>query len=169
MSKAAEAKKLLQQILNFNPNFPITGVVTEITGTTCSVKLAGGLVVTDVRINATVSDELDSLTLEPAIDSDVLMLSGDGTLRNLYIIKVDKVANFIYCQDGLKIEFDSITKKVKIENGTVNLKDLFASVANIIKALKVGVITEGAPSGVPVADTLTAVADFETQFNNLLK
>lgn len=169
MDKLAEIKKRLQAVVNANPNFPIAGKVTAVDVETCSVKLVSGLVLSDVKINASVTGSADYLILEPAINSDVLMLSGDGTLSNLYLIKVDQIAKFKFSQSGMKVEFDSIEKKIKIENGTVNLKDLFSDLANIINSLKVAVVAVGAPSGTITPDVVTLVSSFSTKVNALLK
>lgn len=169
MDKVAEIKKRLQAVVNANPNFPIAGKVTAVDGETCSVKLVSGLVLSDVKINASVTGSADYLILEPALNSDVLMLSGDGTLSNLYLIKVDQIGKFKFSQSGMKVEFDSIDKKIKIENGTVNLKDLFSDLATILNSLKVSVISLGAPSGTITPDVATLVTSFSTKVNTLLK
>lgn len=169
MDKVAEIKKRLQQVVNANPNYPIVGTVTDLDGETCSVKLVSGLILSDVKINASVTGSADYLILEPAINSDVLMLSGDGTLSNLYLIKVDQIGKFKFSQSGMKIEFDSVDKKIKIENGTVNLKDLFTDLATILESLKVGVVAVGAPSGTITPDVLALVSNFSTKINTLLK
>lgn len=169
MDKIAEIKKRLQQVVNANPNYPIVGTVQSVDGETCSVKLVSGLVLSDVKINASVTGSADYMILEPAINSDVLMLSGDGTLSNLYLIKVDQIRKFKFSQSGMKVEFDSIDKKIKIENGTVNLKDLFTDLASILNSIKVGVVAVGAPSGTITPDVVTLVTDFSTKVNTLLK
>jgi len=169
MDKIAEIKKKLQQVVNANPNFPIVGTVTAVDGEICSVKLVSGLVLSDIKISASVTESEDYLLLEPTVGSDVLMLSGDGTLSNLYLIKVDKVGKFKFSQGGVKVEFDSVDKKIKIENGTVNLKDLFSDLATILNSLKVSVVAVGAPSGTITPDVVTLVSDFSTKINTLLK
>lgn len=169
MEKIALIKKALKEVVGVNPNYPIIGTVTAVDGELCSVKLVSGLVVSDVKISATVTDSENYLLQVPKIGSDVLMLSGDGTLLNLYLIKVDQIAQFKFSQDGMKIEFDSIDKKVKIENDTVNLKELFTDLATIISGLKVTVISVGAPSGTPLPDTIALVNQFSIKINSLLK
>lgn len=169
MDKIAEIKKRLKEVVDANPNYPIVGTVKAVDGETCSVKLVSGLVLSDVKINASVTGSADYLILEPAINSDVLMLSGDGTLSNLYLIKVDQIGKFKFSQSGMKVEFDSIDKKIKIENGTVSLKDLFADLSTILNNLKVGVVAVGAPSGTITPDVVTLVSNFSTKVNALLK
>lgn len=169
MDKLAKIKKALQEVVNANPNYPVVGTVTAVDGETCSVKLVSGLVLSGVKINASVTGSADYLILEPAINSDVLMLSGDGTLSNLYIIKVNEVAQFKFSQSGMKVEFDGLDKKIKIENGTVNLKDLFTDLATILNSLKVVVVAVGAPSGTITPDVMSLVSDFSTKVNSFLK
>lgn len=169
MDKIAEIKKKLQEVVGANPNFPIVGTVTDLDGETCSVKLVSGLVLSGVKISASVTESEDYLLLEPIVGSDVLMLSGDGTLSNLYLIKVDQIGKFKFSQGGMKVEFDSVDKKIKIENGTVNLKDLFTDLATILNSLKVGVVAVGAPSGTITPDVVTLVTNFSTKINTLLK
>ena len=169
MDKIAEIKKKLQEVVNANPNYPIAGTVTALDGETCSVKLVSGLVLSGVKISASVTESEDYLLLEPVVGSDVLMLSGDGTLSNLYLIKVDQIGKFKFSQSGMKVEFDSVDKKIKIENGTVNLKDLFSDLANILNNLKVGVVSLGAPSGTITPDVVTLVTAFSTKVNSFLK
>lgn len=169
MGKEAEIKKALKDIVNANPNYPIVGTVLAVDGEVCTVQLASGLVLSDVKINASVTDSEDYLLLVPAFNSEVLMLSGDGTLSNLYIIKVNEVAQFKFSQSGMKVEFDSLDKKIKIENGAINLKDLFTDLATIINSLKVNVVSVGAPSGTVTPDVVALVSSFSTKVNALLK
>lgn len=167
--KLADIKKKLKEVVGANPNFPIVATVTAIDGESCSIKLVSGLELSDVRLSATVTESADYLLLVPAVGSDVLVLSGDGTLSNLYVIKVDKVAKFKFSQNGLKVDFDSTDKKVSIENESVSLKSLFSDLANILTNLKVGVLTEGAPSGTITPDVVALVNQFSTSVNSLLK
>ncbi len=169
MNKIAEIKKKLKEVVNANPNYPIVGTVVAVDGETCSVQLTSGLVLSDVKINASVSESEDYLILEPAINSAVLVLSGDGTLSNLYVIKVDKIGKFKFSQAEMKIEFDSLEGKVQIANGSVNLKDLFGDLATILNSLKVAVVSVGAPSGTITPDVVALVNAFSTKVNTLLK
>lgn len=167
--KIAEIKKQLQEVVGANPNYPIVATVTKVEGETCSIKLVSGLSLSDVKLSATVSESDNYLLLEPAVGSDVLVLSGDGTLMNLYVIKVDQIAKFKFSQNGLTVDFDSTDKKVKIENESVSLKKLFDDLVNIITNLKVNVITEDAPSGTITPDVVALLNQFSTSVNGLLK
>lgn len=167
--KIAEIKKKLQEVVGANPNYPIVAKVTKAEGETCSIKLVSGLELSDVKLSATVSEGADYLLLEPVIGSAVLVLSGDGTLSNLYVVKVDQVAKFRFSQNGLKVAFDSTDKKINIQNESVSLKDLFTDLANIITNLKVNVLSPNAPSSTITPDVLTLVTQFSTKINGLLK
>lgn len=169
MDKIAEIKKRLKEVVNANPNYPIAGTVTAVDGETCSVKMASGLVLSDVIINATVTDGTDYLLLVPAIASNVLLLSGDGTLSNLYVIKTDQVAQFKFSQNGLKVAFDSADKKISIANESVSLKGLFDDLTTILTGFKVNVVSVGAPSGTPTPETVALIKEFSTAFKSLLK
>lgn len=167
MDKIAEIKKRLKEVVNANPNYPIAGTVTAVDGETCSVKMASGLVLSGVLINATVTDGTDYLLLIPAIGSNVLLLSGDGTLSNLYVIKTDQVAKFDFSQNGLKVAFDSVDKKVSIENESASLKGILEDLAKLLKGLQV--FTPVGPSGMPLPTTIAKIEAFETSFKSLLK
>lgn len=167
MDKSAEIRKAIIALVGANPNLPILGTVTAVEGETCSVKLTSGLVVSDIRLMATVSDESDYLLLTPKIGSDVLMLSGDGSLRNLTVIKVDQISKFEYKDNGLNILFDGTDKKVAIRNEEVSLKEIFSNLADLLKKLKF--YTPTGPSGNPLPDSITMIEQFENKFKQLLK
>lgn len=167
--KIAEIKKKLQEVVGANPNYPIVATVTKVDNETCSIKLVSGLVLSDVKLSTSITESTDYFLLEPVIGSDVLVLSGDGTLSNLYVIKVDQVAKFRFFQNGLKVEFDSTDGKVLIKNDEKSLKDLLTDVANIITNLKVNVLAPNAPSGTITPDVVTLINQFSSSVNSLLK
>ena len=165
--KSAEIRKALQQIIGANPNYPIHATITAVSGQTCSVKLVSGLEVSDVRLKATITDGDDYFLITPDVGSDVLLLSGDGTLRSLTVIHVDKASKFQYSQNGLEVLFDSTDKKVRIQNDEANLKDLFSDLALLLKQLKH--YTPAGPSGTPLPDSIQRIDAWTTKFNKLLK
>lgn len=167
MEKIAEIKNALREVVGANPNYPIAGVVTAIDGETFSVKLASGLVLSDIKINATVTGSDDYLILEPVVGSAVLMLSSDGTLSNLYLIKVDKIGRFRFSQNGLKVGFDSTDKKVSVANDSASLKVILEDLAALLKGLQV--FTPVGPSGTPLPVTIQKIEAFEKSFKSLLK
>lgn len=167
--KISEIKKKLQEVVGANPNYPIVATVIKVANETCTVKLVSGLVLSDVKLSTSITESTDYFLLEPVIGSNVLVLSGDGSLSNLYVLKVDQIEKFRFSQNGLKVEFDSSDKKIKIENDSVSLKDLFTDLANILTNLKVSVLAPNSPSGSITPDVVTLVNQFSTAINKLLK
>ncbi|GGB83048.1 hypothetical protein GCM10007424_23840 [Flavobacterium suaedae] len=167
MDKLSQLKKQLQQIVGANPNLPIRGVVTAVNGQSCSVKLAGGLVITGVRLKATIGNGADYMLITPAINTNVLLLSGNGTLDDLSVIKADSVQKAEFSISGLIVLLDGDDGKVQIQNNEASLKDIFSDLTELLRAFKV--YTPMGPSGTALPDTATAIDEFETKFNNLLK
>ena len=95
------------------------------------------------------------------------MLSTDGSVGNLTIIKCDKVSKFIYKENGLVVEINSEDGKVNIQNESVSLKGLFEDLTNILKQFKV--FTPSGVSGTPIPNVIQKLNQFETDFKNLLK
>lgn len=164
--KIAQLKENLIRIINANPNLPIDGIVTKITGDTCSVKFEGGFEVSDVRLKVT-ADGTDNLLVIPKIGSRVLMISTDGTIDNLTVIKSDVSQKIIFNENGLIVEIDSETGKVKIQNKQTSFIDLFQQLTDLLKQLKV--YTPAGPSGTPLPDSVLRIEKFETDFKKILK
>ena len=167
MDKISEFKKLLKEVVGNNTNLPIRGKVKEVNGQTCKVELITGLIVSGVRLKTTVNNTSNYMLITPVINSNVLMLSGNGTLDDLTVIKVDQVQQIAFEINGLKMLLDGNDSKVNIENGQTSLKEILTDQAQIIKGLKVQ--TPMGASGTPLPDTITAVEQWEIQFNKLLK
>lgn len=167
MDKTSEIKKKMKEVIGVNPNLPFHGVVTEVTGETCKVKLVSGLEIDDVRLKATVNEETNFVLVTPEVGSDVLLLSGDGSLDNVSVIKIDKVSKFAYTQSGLTIEADSNDKKVLVKNDDTNLYELFDKLTTILKEFKV--FTPVGPSGTALTPVVLKINEFETKFKQLLK
>lgn len=167
MSDAAELKRLIRNIVNADANYPVRGEVTAITGQTCTVKLETGLEVTGVRLKATIGEGNDYMLVTPKTGNDVLMLSDDGTLDNLTVIKADRFEKIELYQGGLKVLLDSNDGKVQVKNDSVSLLDLFTIIADFLKQLKV--YTSQGPSGTPLPDTIAAIEQWELKVKQLLK
>jgi len=167
MDKAAQIKALIKSIVDADANYPVRGVVESIEGQTCSVKLVTGLIVSNVRLKAAISDTADYLLITPKIGSDVLMLSGNGTLDDLTIIKADQAQSMELSQGGLIILIDSADSKVMIKNNDASLVDIMNDLAVLLKQLTVS--TPMGPSGVPLPNTIDALQQWEVKFNQLLK
>lgn len=159
-----------------------TAEVTAVTETDCTIKI-GEMEVTGVKLFSI--EEAGNLLVKPVVNTMVTVadLSG-GQLRDLVVIKVDKVELVKYEQDGLIVLIDSVNKIVKVENGltmlidggdskasvsndNASLKDLFASIADILQTLTVS--TPAGPSGTPLPPTIQKITQLNTDLNNLLK
>lgn len=189
MSQLKELKKLIKEIVGVVPNLPIPATVKTVESETCSVELKSGLVLTDVKLKATITDADNSLLLKPKVGSAVLLLSLSGDLDNLTIIKIDEVEKIEYNQNGMQLLIDSTAPKalikkangievlidgaddkVSIKNNTANLLDVSLQLSAAVKTLKVIIPTEtSGMSGIPTPDVLTAVEAYETQIKLLLK
>ena len=100
--KRAKLKANIREIVGANPNLPVDGTVTAVSGDTCSVKFNDGFEVSDIRLKAS-ADGSDNLLIIPKVGSRVLMLSTDGTIGNLTVIKCDVAERILYNEQGLVI------------------------------------------------------------------
>jgi hypothetical protein len=166
MDKLAEIKKALQAF-GLKPNLPMTAEVVSIENDTCTVKLNSNLVLTDIRLKATISQGSDYFLLEPKIGTDVIIMSQTGELSGLIVIKVDQIARFVYKQNGLEILVDSNDGKVSIKNDTSDFKTILVDLATLLKQLKV--FTPVGPSGNPLPDSILAIEQFENKVKQLFK
>ena len=164
--KQKKKKKNIRDIVGFNPNYPMDAVVKSIENDTCTVELSNGFEISDIRLKAT-ADDNDSLLVVPEVGSRVLMLSMDGSIDNMTIIKADKAEKLIYNNGSLKIEIEKESKKKKKKNDQVNLYNILSDLATLLKMLKV--YTPMGPSGTPLPDTITAIEKFESAFKKILK
>ncbi|WP_271783866.1 hypothetical protein [Aquimarina algiphila] len=167
MDKIAQLRQKLQEAVGVTPNLPIMATVIDIQDDHCSVKLTSGLELTDVRLKATISEGNEFMIITPVIGSDVMLLSSTGNLDNLTVIKVDQVQKIEIRQNGLQIITDSSDKKVSVKNDQVSLIAIMTDLATLLKQLKV--FTPIGPSGTPLPDSIEAITEFETKFNQLLK
>lgn len=165
MDKLSQLKTNFQKMVGANPNYPVDAIVRSIQDDTCTVEI-DGLELSDVRLKAT-ADGSDTLLVIPAINSNVLLLSSDGSIDNLTVIKADKAQKIIFKQNGLHVEIDSTDGKVSIKNSSISLFDIFQALATLLKQLKV--YTPAGPSGTPLPDSILAINQFETNFKKILK
>lgn len=167
MDKLKEIRKKLIEAVNANPNLPLTGTVKSVEGDSCSVQLKSGLVLTDVKLKATITEGDSYLIPTPVKGSTVVLLSLSGSLDNLTVIKFDEIEKLEYKQNGLELIFDSTDGKVSIKNEAVSLLEILTDLANTLKQLKV--FTPVGPSGTPLPNSILAIEQFETKFKTLLK
>ena len=164
--KYAEIKRLLRQLVGFVPNLPIIGTVKSVKDDYCSVELIGGLVLEDVKLKATIGNE-EYLKLIPKVDTSVVMLSLDGSLNNLTVIKMDEVEKVEYKQNDLEIIADSTDKKVSVKNDNCSLLEVMQDLSELLKDLKV--FTAVGASGIPLPATQAKITQFENKFKSILK
>lgn len=164
--KHKQLKENFRAIIDFKPNFPIDGIVKSIENDTCTVELSNGFEISDIRLKAT-ADESDSLLIVPEVGSRVLMLSMDGTVDNMTVIKCDSADKLIYNNGNLHLEIEKESKKILVKNDQVNLYNIFSDLAELLKQLKV--YTPMGPSGTPLPDSILAIEKFENDFKQILK
>jgi len=163
----AEIREKLKGIVGV-PDLVYRGVVTEINNEVCSVQLYTGLIVPDVKIKATISGDLNFIKEVPAIGSDVLMISDTGSLDHLTIIKADKLSSFEFVSNGLKVLFDSETKKVTIENTQVNLLNTILKLTDMLKSNYKQYTANGPTSGA-LPQSIQLINTIENDFKQILK
>ena len=165
MDTPAEIKKALREALGINPNLAITATVVSVAENTCSIKLVSELVLTDVRLCATISDEPDMMVIKPKVGSEVIAMSQTGKLDGLFIVKVDAVENITFKKEDFEIIVDGTTKKVTIKNGTANLGQLMGNLIDTIMSAQI--ITPQGPGTISPA-TQAQLTNIKTMFNTLL-
>lgn len=143
----------------------MVGVVKEVTGNTCKVQI-GELVISGVRLKVQMGDSSQKLITTPAVGALVLCGSLTGDLKDLIVLKTERVAKLQYDENGLSIEVDSESGKIKVQNAGVSLKDLFDDLKRIIESIKV--FTPSGPSGTPLPDTITSLGLLQAKINQLL-
>lgn len=143
----------------------LAGMVKEINGDTCTVDF-GTITITGVRLKVQKGGENDKLILFPSINKMVLCGSLTGDMRDLVVLKSERVAKLEYAENGMQITIDSQSGKVAVKNETVSLKDLFDDLKTIIENLKV--FTPTGPSEGVLPDSVLALAELQTKINSLL-
>jgi len=161
-----EIKKLIREIVGAVPNLPIQAIVTKVNEFTCSVKI-GELEVDDVLLKSSVKNNDNFMVQRPKVGSPITLLSVDGTLSSLQVVRINEVEEFEYHHNGLTVKMDGKDGKLIVKNDAVNLYGLMSDLATIVKQLKV--YTPAGPSGNPLPDTIARVMQFERDFKQLLK
>ena len=125
MDTSAEIKQALSKALGITPNLAITATVVSVENDTCTVKLLSELVLSDVRLKATISDDEDSFLIVPKIDSEVILMSQTGALSGLMVLKVDAVESIRYKNGDFEFIVDGATGKVTLEKAVPILAHWF--------------------------------------------
>lgn len=165
MGKETEIRQALLKVLGIQSDSFIRGVVKSVSGLTCSVELTGGLIVTDVKLKAVITDDQDFIVETPVIDSDVILT---GSLNDLVVLKCDKVQKFEFSQNGLKVIYDAGDKKVTIKNDQVNLLDVLLEFTRHFKT-DYKQFTSNGPTNGALPTSVQAIAAIENKFKQLLK
>lgn len=140
--------------------------ITGITGDTCSVQV-GDLQLTGVRLKVEIGGTNNNLLVVPVVGSSALVGSLTGDMKDLVVLKCERVQTLTLVEGDLRVEIDAETNKIGISNGVVSLKGLFEELLALIKNLKV--YTPSGPSGGPLPPSILALNQFENNFKKLLK
>ena len=167
MDKASELKKRLREVVGLDLILPITGTVVSVDTDHCRVKLKSGLIVSDVKLQATISRGSNFLRLIPKVDSTVVMISLTADLNNLTVVKFDEVEKVEYSQNGLEVLIDSTDRKVSIKNSEASLVEVLEDLTTLLKSFKV--YTPAGPSGTALPDSVVLINQLEVKYKKLLK
>lgn len=165
MDTAAEIKQSLVKALGITPNLAITATVVSIENDTCTVKLLSELVLSDVRLKATISDDQDYFLIVPQIGSEVILMSQTGALSGLMVLKVDAVEKIIYKKGSFEFVVDGTEGKVKLKKGGANFGNL---VSDLIKEISDAIILTPAGPGQIATSTKTKLTALDTKFKTIL-
>lgn len=165
MDTAAEIKQALSKALGITPNLAITATVVSVENDTCTVKLLSELVLSDVRLKATISDDEDSFLIVPKIDSEVILMSQTGNLSGLMVLKVDAVESIRYKKGNFEFIVDGTTGKLTFKKGTANFGAL---VSDLIKEISNAIILTPAGPGQIAASTKGKLTALDTKFKTIL-
>lgn len=165
MDKPAKIKKALIEALGITPNLAITAEVVSIQNSTCTVKLVSGLVLTDVRLCATINDSADVFVITPKMGSEVVLMSQTGKLSGLMVIKVDAVESISYKKGQFEFTVEAINGKVILKNAGVNFGAL---IGNLIDTFSNAIIDTPNGFGAINAITKTKLTQLKNQFNLIL-
>lgn len=158
-------KDKLREITDKGITTPLSCNVVSVQGTSCTIELPGGLQLVDVRLQATVG-HAQGLLLTPKVGAKALVWSVDATLNDLVLVKCDEYEKVSFKQDGLEVVINSSSKKVSVKNDSVSLVDLFESVFDIISNLQL--VTPNGPTTGATGNSIAALAQFKSDFKNLL-
>lgn len=167
MADVKDIKAIIRAIIGETGNLPFTGKVTEVQQQTCSIKLKNGFVASDVKLKATITEGNEGTIIYPKVGSTIHAIGLNGSVDNLIVIKVDEVERVSYVQEGLEVLIDSTDGKISIKNESVSLFEMINELTALLKLFKV--FTPAGPSGTPLPDTIAAIIQVETKFNQLLK
>jgi len=165
MDKSAKLKQALIEALGITPNLAITAEVVSVENTTCTVKLVSELVLSDVRLCATINESDDLFVITPQIGSEVIVMSQTGKLSGLFVLKVDAVESISYKKNGLEFLIDGTTGKVTLKNQMANFGGL---ISNMITEISNAIVLTPAGPGSIAPTTKAKLVLLDTKFKSLL-
>lgn len=165
MDLPAEIKKALIELIGANPNLPITATIVSVENDTCTIKLLSELVLSDVRLKATISDDTDTLLITPKVGSEVMVMSQTGKLSGLVVIKIDSVETIEYKKGDFEFVLDGTTGKVNLKKAGANFGSLINSLIDTISAAQL--ITPSGPGTINPA-TIAQLNQIKASFNTIL-
>lgn len=164
MDKHSKIKKALEGF-GLKPNLPITATVVSVENETCTVRLQSSLVLTDVRLKATINEQADCYLIVPEVGSQVVVFSQTGELSGLMVLKVDAVESIRYQKGDFEFIVDGATGKVILKNKGANFGNL---VSDLIAAISNAIILTPVGPGQIAASTKAKLTALDTKFKTLL-
>src|SRR5690625_6940741 len=90
MDRVAELKRRLLETVRMDERVILSGTVVSTQTDTCTVKV-DDIALSGVKLKATANDA-QTLLLIPTLGANVMMISTDGSIDNLAVIKCDQLA-----------------------------------------------------------------------------
>lgn len=166
MDKYANLLQVLKSAVNTQRVPLLMAEVVEITDESCTVKV-DDLILTDVRLKATINESENRLLIIPKVGSIVVVGSLTGDLKDLVVLKVDEVDKVDYKQSGFNLIVDATDGKVSLKNTDVDFLTLMTSLVDLLKVFKV--FTPSGPSGKPLPQVILKLNQFESSLKKLFK
>lgn len=144
MDRSTEIRNAIKNIAGGGGSVYVMGEVVSVESEICTVKIAGRLTVSDVRLNASADGNENNILAKPVKGSMVLMadLSG-GELRDLVIIALSEIdtltvkfAGDVVVNEGKNdglVKVIELTQKLNaIEKDINNIKQVFKSWSPVV-------------------------------------
>lgn len=162
-------EKIKQAILSMVriPKTIVMGEVTKVETETCSIKLADGLELPDVRLKQSIDNAQNYFVRSPKKGAQLTAISLNGDLTELMMMEASEYEFLEYNQNGLLFRIDSKTGKVTIKNDQVSMFDLCSDLVSLLQGFVV--LTSNGPSSGIDANTALKIQQFETKYKQLLK
>src|SRR5690625_481321 len=110
MDRVTEMKRRLMETVRMDERVILSGTVVSTQTDTCTVKV-DDIELSDVKLKATAND-VQTLLLIPTIGTNVMMISTDGSIDNLAVIKCDQIDKVIAKNGDFEMEIDLKSSKI---------------------------------------------------------